>query len=125
MQKTGVRRKKQQSSDIRHVIIESISDKKGEDTVCLDLRKIKEAVADYFIICHATSTTQVKALADYIEEKVRKDTGENPSHSEGFRNLEWVVLDFFNIVVHIFLKDRREFYQLEELWSDAPVTEYE
>ena len=125
MQKTGVRRKKQQSSDIRHVIIESISDKKGEDTVCLDLRKIKEAVADYFIICNATSTTQVKALADYIEEKVRKDTGENPSHSEGFRNLEWVVLDFFNIVVHIFLKDRREFYQLEELWSDAPVTEYE
>ena len=99
--------------------------KEGEEVVSLDLRKTGDAVADIFIICHATSKTQVKAIADNIDRKIKQHLGENPWHSEGFENFEWIILDYVDIVAHIFLKAKREFYQLEELWQDAERVDYE
>ncbi len=116
---------KNKLAKLEDVISDAILDKKGEEVVSLDLRKIGDAVADVFIICHATSRTQVKAIADNIDRKVKEKTGENPWHSEGHGNLEWVVLDYVNVVAHVFLKDKREFYQLEQLWQDAERTDHE
>ncbi len=109
---------------LRDVIVEAVLDKKAEETVSLDLRKTDDAVADFFIICHATSRVQVKAIAENVIEKTRLALNEKPLHSEGFGNSEWVVLDYFDVVVHIFLKEKREFYQLEDLWHDAKRTEH-
>lgn len=109
---------------LREVIVDAILDKKGEEVVSLDLRKIGDAVADVFVICHATSRVQVKAIADHVAEKVKIVLKENPWHSEGFENQEWVLIDYVDTVVHIFLKERREFYQLEDLWQDAERTEH-
>jgi ribosome-associated protein len=116
---------KNKLAKLEDVIIDAILDKKGEEVISLDLRKVGDAVADVFIICHATSRTQVKAIADNIDRKVKALTGEIPWHSEGFGNLEWVLLDYVNVVAHVFMKDKREFYRLEELWQDAERTDYE
>lgn len=105
-------------------IIESIREKKGEDIVKIDLSKINEAVTNTFIICHAASTVQVKAISDFIIENVKEKVGERPQHYEGYQNLEWVLIDYIDIVVHIFLDQKRSYYQLEELWSDAVMVEY-
>ena len=93
--------------------------------VSMDLRKIPEAVADFFIICEAGSTTQVKAIADYVRESVRQDCGEVSYHDEGYGANQWVIVDFVNVVVHIFLPETRKFYKLEEMWSDAASEEHE
>lgn len=116
--------KKTELSGLNDIIVQAIQDKKGEQIVSLDLRQINDAVADYFIICEASSTVQVKAIADYVIEHTRKTTGEKPWHSEGQNNMEWVLIDFVNVVVHVFLKEVRRFYQLEELWSDATIIEF-
>jgi len=116
---------KNKLAKLEDVIIDAILDKKGEEVVSLDLRKIGDAAADVFVICHATSRTQVKAIADNVNRKVEEKVGENPWHSEGFVNFEWVLLDYVNVVVHVFLKDKREFYKLEELWQDAERTDHE
>jgi ribosome-associated protein len=116
---------KNKLAKLEDVIIDAILDKKGEEVISLDLRKVGDAVADVFIICHATSRTQVKAIADNIDRKVKALTGEIPWHSEGVGNLEWVLLDYVNVVAHVFMKDKREFYRLEELWQDAERTDYE
>lgn len=105
-------------------VIKAIQDKKGENIISLDLRKIPEAVADFFVICQATSTTQVKAIADFVEEKVKQDCGETPYKHEGHTALQWVLVDYINIVVHIMQPDARIFYKLEDLWSDAALTEH-
>jgi ribosome-associated protein len=112
-------------SKLTEVIVDAILDKKGEEVVSLDLRKIGDAVTDVFIVCHATSRVQVKAIADHVAEKVKAVLKENPWHAEGFENYEWVIMDYVDTVVHIFLKERREFYQLEDLWQDAERTEHE
>jgi ribosome-associated protein len=112
------------NSKILKLIIKAIQEKKGENIVSLDLRKIPEAVSDYFIICEASSTTQVKAIADFVEETVKKQTGELPHRHEGYHALKWVLIDYINIVVHIMQPETRKFYKLEELWSDAPLKEY-
>lgn len=116
---------KSKLSKLQEVIVDAVLDKKGEEVISLDLRKIEDAVTDYFIICHASSKVQVKAIADHVAEKVKAELKENPWHSEGFENYEWVLIDYVNVVAHIFLKERREFYQLEELWQDAERTEHE
>jgi len=116
--------KKNELSGLNDLIIQAIQDKKGEQIVSLDLRHINDAVADYFIICEANNTTQVKAIADNIMEHTRKATGEKPWHTEGQHNMEWVLIDFVNVVVHVFLKEVRRFYQLEDLWSDATIIEF-
>lgn len=92
--------------------------------VSLDLRKIPEAVADFFIICQATSSTQVKAIADYIEKEVKDKCVETPYRHEGMMAAQWVLVDYVNIVVHIFQPETRKFYRLEEMWSDAQMLEH-
>jgi ribosome-associated protein len=100
-------------------IITGIFDKKGHDVLKIDLRKLENRIADYFVICHGTSTTQVDALCDSVDDTVRKKAGEKPLHIEGLDNCFWVLLDYGNVVVHIFLEKYREFYSLESLWADA------
>jgi ribosome-associated protein len=113
------------SSKILKVIIKAIQDKKGESVVSLDLRKIHEAVADFFIICEAGSSVQVKAIADAVEEEVRKECGEAPYKHEGYQALQWVLVDYVNVVVHIFQKETRKFYRLEEMWHDGVMLEHD
>lgn len=112
------------NSKIIKTIIKAIQEKKGEHVVSLDLRKIPEAVADFFIICEAGSQPQVRAISDFVEDQARKNCGEAPFHHEGKTNLQWVLLDYVNVVVHVMLPETRKFYKLEEMWSDASVDEH-
>lgn len=112
------------NSKVFKAIIKAIQEKKGEQIVSLDLRKIPEAVADFFIICEASNTTQLKAIADSVEDSVKKECGERPFKHEGRQALQWILIDYVNIVVHIMLPEPRKFYQLEEMWSDAPMMEH-
>jgi len=112
------------NSKIFKAIIQSIQEKKGENIVSLDLRKINESVADFFIICEATSHTQVKAIADYVEYGVEKTCKEKPYKHEGRTALQWVLIDYVNIVVHVMLPETRKFYKLEDMWSDAGFEEH-
>ena len=113
------------NSKIIKAIIQAIQEKKGEKIISLDLRKIPEAVADFFIVCEAGSTTQVRAIADFIEKEVKEKNGELPYMHEGRQVLQWVIVDYINVVVHIMLPDSRRFYKLEEMWSDAVMEEHE
>lgn len=113
------------NSKIFKTIIQAILDKKGEHIISLDLRKIHEAAADFFIICEATSTTQVKAIADFIEDQVKQFCGESPYKQEGKQVAQWVLIDYINIVVHVMHPESRKFYQLEEMWSDAVAQTHE
>jgi ribosome-associated protein len=113
------------NSKIFKTIIKAIQGKKAENIISLDLRKIPEAVSDFFIICEAGSTTQVKAIADSIEEEVRKNCDELPYKHEGRQTLQWVLIDYVNVVVHVMLPENRRFYKLEDMWSDAPQEKHE
>ena len=113
------------NSKLFKTIIGAILDKKGEHIVSLDLRKVEEAVADFFIVCEASSTVQIKAIADAIQEVVKQKCGESPYRHEGYQALQWVLIDYINIVVHVFLPETRKFYKLEEMWSDADELEHE
>jgi ribosome-associated protein len=113
------------SSKIIKTIIAAIQDKKGENIVSLDLRKINEAVADFFIICEASNQPQIRAIAENIERKVHEKCAENPWHHEGYNTLQWVLLDYVNVVVHIMVPDTRKFYKLEEMWNDAVLEEHD
>ncbi len=110
------------NSKLIKAVIKAIKEKKGENIVSLDLRKIDEAVADFFIICEAQSRTQVNAIADFIEETVQKECDEKPYHIE--RSDLWTLVDYVNLVVHIFQKEHRKFYDLESLWADAEREEH-
>ena len=112
------------SSKIIKTIIAAIQEKKGENIISLDLKKINEAVADFFIICEASNQPQIRAIADNVEEKVKEICGENPYHHEGLKNLQWVLIDYVNVVVHVMLPDTRKFYKLEEMWSDGVSEEH-
>jgi len=112
------------NSKIFKTIIHAIQQKKGENIVSLDLRKIPEAVADFFIVCEAGSTTQVKAIADHIEELTKTQCGELPYKHEGRQTLQWVLIDYVNVVVHVMLPESRRFYKLEDMWSDSPREEH-
>lgn len=109
------------SEKLADIAIKGIQEKKGNEIVKLDLRKLDHAIADYFIVCHANSTTQVSSIADSVENEIRKTTGEKPIAVEGKRNGEWVLIDFANVMVHVFQKEFREHYALEDLWADALV----
>jgi ribosome-associated protein len=112
------------NSKILKTIIHGIQEKKGEKIVSLDLRKIPEAVADFFLICEATNPTQLKAIADSVEFEVKNICGELPYKHEGRQGEQWILIDYVNIVVHIMLPEPRKFYGLEEMWSDAPAMEH-
>lgn len=113
------------NSKILKTIIQAIQEKKGEKIISLDLRKIHEAVSDFFIVCEAGSTTQVRAIADFVETEVKNKCGELPYKHEGKQVLQWVIIDYVNVVVHIMLPETRRFYKLEEMWSDAIMEEEE
>jgi ribosome-associated protein len=126
LEKSKVRKKSKTTSatDLKALIIALREDKKGNDIVSLDLREIPEAITDYFIICHAESTTQTRAIIDHLEAEVRNQAAIKPLHIEGRSNGEWCLIDFGDVVVHVFQREKREFYQLEDLWSDAVVEHY-
>lgn len=112
------------NSKIFKAIIQAIQDKKGENIVSLDLRKIHEAVSDFFIIVSANSSTQVKAIADNVEEQVKRLCDENPYKHEGHQAAQWILVDYVNVVVHVMQTETRKFYRLEEMWSDASMMEH-
>lgn len=105
-------------------IIEGIRDKKGKNIIQLDLRKLEDAPADFFIICEGDSNTHIKSISDSIYKKVKDELQTMPSHVEGSGGSRWVLMDYFNTVVHVFYPETRHFYELEQLWSDAKVTEF-
>ena len=105
------------------VILSGIEDVKGQNINILDLREIENTVCDYFIICEGTSNTQVNAIVNSIQKKVSKETKDKPWHIEGSDNAEWVLMDYVNVVVHVFQKHTREYYDIESLWGDAKTTE--
>lgn len=106
------------------IIIDAIRDIKGQNIIELDLRKLPDAPTDTFIVCEGESVTQVKSIADRISYRLKADLGEFPNHIEGNQGSRWYCLDYFDIVVHVFHKEARIFYDLEDLWSDAKTTEY-
>jgi ribosome-associated protein len=116
-------------SDGDEVLLASIEkgvfEKKGQNVLKIDLRKLETRITDYFIICHAASGTQVSAICDSVEDTVIKEAGEKPLHVEGLDNCFWVLLDYGSIIVHIFLEEYRNFYSLESLWSDATIEKLE
>ena len=112
------------NSKIFKTIIHAIGEKKGEKIISLDLRKIPEAVADFFIICQASNTTQLRAIADSVETEVKEKCQEMAYKHEGRQAQQWILIDYVNVVVHVMLPEPRKFYQLEEMWSDAPMMEH-
>lgn len=112
------------SSKIIKTIVNAIHEKKGENVISLDLRKIHEAVADFFIICEANNPTLLKAIADEIEFQVKEKCSESPYKHEGRQAQQWILIDYVNVVVHVMLPEPRKFYGLEELWSDAVAAEH-
>jgi ribosome-associated protein len=119
------KKKKQDSEKLAHLIVKGMQEKKASDIVVMDLREVKNAVTDFFVICSGNSDKQLNAISDSVDEFVYKDLKENAWHKEGNNNKEWVLLDYISVVVHIFSKDRREFFALEKLWGDAKTTEIE
>ncbi|MBT3545401.1 MAG: ribosome silencing factor [Saprospiraceae bacterium] len=114
----------QDTEELNPLIIDAIQDIKGKNIVSLDLRNLAEAPADFFIICEGDSTTQVSALAGNVIKRVKDELGVIPGNREGMINAKWVLVDYFNTVVHIFYPETRQFYDLEDLWNDAEIIEY-
>ena len=118
--------KKQSNSDLLiTTIISGIEDVKGKEITILDLREIENTVCNYFIICEGTSNTQVNAIVNSVQRKVSKSLKDNPWHIEGNDNAEWVLMDYVNVVVHVFQKHIRDYYDIEGLWGDAVTTTIE
>ncbi len=111
------------TDELISVILKGIDDVKGDDIQLLDLREIENTVCDYFIICSGSSNTQVNAITGSIQKLVSKELKDKPWHIEGQNNSEWILMDYVNVVVHVFQKQIREFYDIESLWGDAVVTE--
>ena len=102
-------------------VAKGIFEKKGQDVLKIDLQKLENRIADFFVICHGSSPAQVDSICESVENTVKKDVGEKPLHVEGLDNCYWVLLDYGNVVVHIFLEEYRNFYSLESLWADALI----
>lgn len=112
--------KSETSGMLADIIVSGMQEKLGLNIVKLNLSGIPNSITDYFVICHGSSRSQVDAIADSVQWEVKKAIGALPSHKEGFENCEWILLDYFDVVVHVFQAEAREFYQLEKLWADAP-----
>jgi len=110
------------SDQLITTILSGIEDVKGKEITILDLRDIENTVCDYFIICEGTSNTHVNAIVNSIQKKVSKELKDNPWHVEGSDNAEWVLIDYVNVVVHVFQKHTRQYYDIESLWGDAKTT---
>ena len=110
-------------ANLKEIIIDAIQDRKGRKIVDIDLQELETAPASEFVICQGNSTSQVSAIADNIREEVQRKAGVKPYNYDGYRNSQWIVIDYGNILVHVFLPDTREFYSIEDLWSDARINE--
>lgn len=110
------------SKDLSELVAKGMTEKKGLDIAILDLRKVKNSITDFFVICSGNSDTQIDALANSVEDEVYKSSNIDPWQKEGKANGEWILIDYVDVVAHIFNKDRRKHYDLEELWGDAEVT---
>jgi ribosome-associated protein len=117
------KRKDGSSKKLCDAIVKGMVEKKASDILVMDLRKVKNAVADFFVICSGGSDKQLDAITQSIDEEVFKAVKENPWHVEGKNNKEWMLLDYFDVVAHVFRKDKRDFFALEKLWGDAEMTE--
>ncbi len=113
------KKKKNDSVELANAVIEGMRKKKGIDIIRLDFEKIPNAMCRFFVICHGTSKTQVDSIADSVDEVVKSTIGLNPWHKEGYENAEWILLDYVDVVVHIFQEQTRIFFNLEDLWADA------
>ena len=118
-------KRKADSEKLSKAVVKGMQEKKATDIVILDLRNVKNAIADFFVLCSGGSDKQLDAISESIDEQVYKAVKENPWHVEGKNNKEWMLLDYINVVAHVFRKDRRQFYALEKLWGDAEITEIE
>jgi len=114
-----------ESELLTEAILKGMLDKKAKDPVVLDLSKLDQAICKAFVICHGTSDIQVKAIADAVLREVKKERRESPWNKEGFENAEWILIDYADVVVHIFQDTRRTFYNLENLWGDAEIKRIE
>ena len=114
-------RKLNEEERLRNIIVDGMIEKKAKEIVCIDLRTIKNAVTDFFVICHADSKTHIDAIAKSVEDFVYQKQGDEPFHREGHANSEWILIDYLNVVVHIFRQEKREFYDIERLWADAEI----
>lgn len=114
----------QASQELNDIIIDAIQDIKGQNIVKLDLRQLDEAPTDFFIICEGESNTQVRAIASNIQKRAKEELQTFPAHVEGADGATWMLVDYFTTVVHVFHPEKRAFYELEDLWSDAQTTEY-
>lgn len=120
-----MQKKKVSADELITLILEGIEEVKGHEINLLDLREIENTVCDYFIICNGTSNTHVNAIVNSIQKTVSKAIQDKPWHIEGSENAEWVLLDYVNVVVHVFQKQVRDFYDIEGLWGDAKITAIE
>ena len=120
----GKKRDASKAEPLVQCIVDAILEKKGKDVTSLNIGKLPNAVSDYFIVCHADSTTQVDAIADNIERKALEDLGSKVWKTAGYDNSVWIVLDYVNVVAHVFQTEMRSFYKLEELWADAESKYY-
>ena len=120
-----VLKEKISSDQIAKFAVAGMQERKAKDICIVDLRNIGNAMCDYFVICHGSSNTNVEAIADSVEDEIRINLKEKPFHKEGKDNSEWILLDYFDVVVHVFQKEKRDFFGLEELWADAPITYFE
>ena len=102
-------------------VIKGLQDRKAKEIVVMDLRNIGGVVSDFFIVCQGDSSTQVEGIARSVEETVLIECGENPEHIEGVKNALWVLIDYINVVVHIFQPEQRDYYRIERLWADAEI----
>lgn len=109
------------TEQLRDLVVKGMQEKKAQDIVVMDLRKVKNAITDYFVICSGGSDTQIDAIAGSVEEEILKVCRVFPTNREGKLNREWILLDYMDVVVHVFKKDRRTFYDLEQLWGDAEM----
>ena len=107
------------------LILEAIKEKQGKQIVSINLTKVHNSISDYFVICHGESTTQVNAIAEGVQEKVKKEAGVMAHHVEGKNNSQWILIDYFDTLVHIFLEEKRSFFNLEELWADGEIERIE
>ena len=118
-------KKTKEYDNLLKAVLEGIQRIKGKDIKIIDLNTIQHTECGYFIICHGTSTTQVDSIAHSVEDTVKEITGENVWHRDGYRNSIWILLDYGDVMVHVFQEEAREFYNLEGLWADAKITEIE
>jgi len=119
-----IRHQTENTEVVLQTIVNTMLDKKAKEVVSLNMKKIHASVTDYFVICHANSKTQVDAIAQHVLDEVSKQHTVKPFNKEGFENAEWILIDFVDIVVHVFLDSTRQFYQLEKLWADADFTRH-